>query len=74
MAKYITKMFDRLDKICEKRYGDTSNKIVEYVMEQNPGLEDHGIVLPAGLIVFMPDRPRDKADPTPVITQIRLWN
>jgi phage tail protein X len=74
MTKYITKMYDRLDKIVENRYGDTTNQIVEYVLEQNPGLEVHGIVLPKGLTVFLPDRPANKADPTPVITQIRLWN
>lgn len=62
MATYvITKMFDRIDKICFNRYGDTKDRIVEYVMEQNPGLEKYGILLPPGITVFLPDRPAKTA-------------
>lgn len=73
MATYITKMYDRLDKIVNKRYGDTKDRIVEYVLEQNPGLELYGLVLPEGITVNLPDRPKSKKSGIPVVTQIRLW-
>ncbi|WP_298952020.1 tail protein X [uncultured Methylobacterium sp.] len=73
MATYVTKTFDRLDKIVSARYGDTKNGIVEWVMEQNPGLERHGILLPAGITINLPDRPRN-VSAIPVIQTIRLWN
>jgi len=73
MATYITKMFDRLDKIVNRRYGDTKDRIVEYVLEQNPGLELHGYLLPEGITVNLPDRPKSTTSGIPVITQIRLW-
>ncbi len=58
MATYITKTYDRLDKIVNKRYGDTKDRIVEYVLEKNPGLELYGLVLPEGITVNLPDRPK----------------
>lgn len=74
MATYITKVFDRLDKIVYARYGDTKNGIVEYVLDQNPGLELYGILLPPGITIQLPDRPKTiKSDAIPVIEQIRLW-
>ncbi|MEE9481872.1 tail protein X [Methylobacterium ajmalii] len=75
MAKYTTKMFDRLDKLCEDRYGDTQNGIVEYIIECNPGLEKHGLLLPVGVVIEFPNRPKTTiADKTPVVTLVRLWD
>jgi phage tail protein X len=72
MSTYITKMFDRLDRICYARYGSTSNQIVEWVMDQNPGIELYGIVLPLGITINLPDAPK-KLAPSPVLKQIFLW-
>lgn len=73
MSTYITKLYDRLDRICFDRYGSTANQIVEWVFEQNPGIEQYGILLPPGIIVDLPDAPRELTKP-PVIPQILLWN
>jgi phage tail protein X len=51
MSTYVTKLFDRLDRICYSRYGNSSNQIVEWVIEQNPGIELYGIVLPLGITI-----------------------
>jgi phage tail protein X len=72
MSTYITKRFDRLDRICYARYGSTSNQIVEWAIEQNPGIELYGIVLPLGISIRLPDAPRELTQP-PVIPQIFLW-
>lgn len=72
MSTYITKIFDRLDRICYDRYGSTSNKIVEWVVEQNPGIEEQPIILAAGLTINLPEPPRELTAP-PVIQQIFLW-
>lgn len=64
MSTYvITKMFDRLDQICERRYGDLRKhpRIVEYVLEKNPGLEAHSVLLPLGIRVYLPDPPTQTA-------------
>jgi phage tail protein X len=73
VARYTTVMFDRLDKIVNERYGDTDNRIVEYVLDYNPGLEQHGLLLPMGLTVLLPDRPEETKETTPVIDLLRLW-
>jgi phage tail protein X len=72
MSTYITKLYDRLDRICYTRYGSTENQIVEWVIEQNPGVELYGIVLPPGITINLPDAPRELTQP-PVIPQIFLW-
>jgi phage tail protein X len=72
MSTYITKIFDRLDRICYDRYGSTSNQIVEWVIEQNPGIEEQPIILAAGLTINLPEPPRELTQP-PVIQQIFLW-
>jgi phage tail protein X len=72
MSTYITKMFDRMDRVCYARYGSTDNDIVAWAIEQNPGVELHGIVLPPGIAINLPDAPRQLTQP-PVIRQIFLW-
>jgi phage tail protein X len=72
MSTYITKLYDRMDRICYERYGSTANQIVEWAIEQNPGIELCGIVLPAGMTINLPDAPRQLTQP-PVIPQIFLW-
>ena len=72
MSTYITKLFDRLDRICWERYGSTSNQIVEWVFEQNPGIELYGTVLPLGITINLPDAPK-KLDKPAVLKQVFLW-
>jgi phage tail protein X len=72
-ARYTTVMFDRLDRIVNNRYGDTENGIVEFVIEKNPGIEDHGILLPMGITVLLPDRPEETKVSTPVVQIFKLF-
>lgn len=53
MLDYLTKDGDRLDQICHQHYGDV-NMIVT-VLEANKGLESQPPVLPAGLLIKLPD-------------------
>jgi phage tail protein X len=70
---YRTKMHDRIDRICYDRYGNTTNRIVEWVLSQNPGIEQHAIVLPPGIIVILPEPPIAVTQ-APMIKQIFLWD
>lgn len=72
MSVYITKLYDRLDRVCWARYGSTSNQIVEWVIEQNPGVELYGILLPLGITINLPDAPKT-LDTPPVLKQVFLW-
>lgn len=72
MSTYITKLYDRIDRITFDRYGSTSNQIVEWVLEQNPHIQDEGIVLSPGITINLPNAPRLLTAP-PVIPQIFLW-
>ncbi len=73
MSTYITKLYDRLDRICYNRYGSTANQIVEWVIGKNPGVELYGVLLPAGIAIELPDAPRQLTLP-PVVKQVFLWN
>ena len=45
---------DMLDVICLHHYGH-AHRYVEAVLNANPGLADQGPVLPAGIIIVLPD-------------------
>ncbi|WP_263264885.1 tail protein X [Pseudomonas sp. RIT-PI-S] len=45
---------DTVDALCWRAYGRTAG-MVERVLEANPGLADHGAVLPHGTPVQLPD-------------------
>ena len=66
---YRSKQNDVLDDVVFRFYGDTANRIVEIVLEANPGLADLGPVLPAGVDIELPDRPATSAK-----TITRLWD
>jgi len=70
--QHVTRMFDRLDKIAEERYGTADRKTVMFVIEQNPGIELHPILLPPGLTIQLPDIPQEKTGPQ-LVRQIFLW-
>lgn len=53
---------------CWRFYGRTAG-VTEAVLEANPGLADHGPVLPQGLVVNMPE-----AQPAPQRQMVNLWD
>ena len=67
--EYITKTGDTADFIAWKYYGRQDNRIVERLLDENPGLADIGPILPQGLVVSLPDLP------VPAQQQgVRLWD
>lgn len=66
-ATYTTVQGDMVDQIAFHRYGVHENTTV-LVYKRNPGLVDHGLVLPAGIEVILPVyvKPETKS-------QISLW-
>lgn len=65
--KYRTKQGDVLDLICHRHYGADAYDLAA-VLEANRGLADRGPILPAGVIIDLPDLA------TPAKTTIRLWD
>lgn len=51
--QYRTKDGDMIDVICRDYYGRES--VAQIVLEANPRLADHGPILPAGLVIELPD-------------------
>ncbi|GHD59882.1 tail protein X [Jeongeupia chitinilytica] len=45
---------DTLDAICQRYYGRTAG-VTELALTSNPGLADHGPILPMGLEIELPD-------------------
>ena len=70
--EYLTRQNDILDDVVHRYYGDTDRLIVERVLEANRALDLGNIepVLPAGLLLTLPDRDPD----APVETLPRLWD
>lgn len=60
-----------VDAICMAVYGDEPG-YTEAVLEANPGLADIGPILPAGVVVSLPDLAAagDAAEPE----VLRLWD
>lgn len=67
--KYTTREGDILDAIVWKYYGSTSGQAVETVLEANRGLADYGPILPAGVVLVLPDIEAPKK-----AQGIRLWD
>lgn len=53
----ITEDGDVLDLMVWKHYRSRASRIVERVLDANPGLCEYGPVLPAGLSVLLPAEP-----------------
>ncbi|RKR02580.1 phage tail protein X [Kushneria sinocarnis] len=66
--QYRTSSNDSLDRIVWKVYGRQSNRIVETVLQANPGLASHGPLLPAGLLIELPQVSNATGQ-----QQVRLW-
>ena len=67
--KYRTREADVLDRLCWRHYGRES--AVVQVLEANPGLADRGPILPAGLVIELPDLPDAGTAARP---PVRLWD
>lgn len=66
---YQTRAGDTADYIAWKHYGTQAGRTVEQLLDANPGLADHGPLLPAGLLVTLPD-----IDLEPTAQAVRLWD
>lgn len=66
---YQCKDGDTVDFVAWKFYGGTDNRVVEQVLEANPGLADKGAILPAGLEIILPEiaKPTTQAG-------VKLWD
>lgn len=67
---YQTKDGDVLDWVLWKYYGTVAGRIVERVLEANPGLADYGAVMPGGVRILLPDF----TDPISQTNGVRLWD
>lgn len=65
---YRTSDGDTVDYIAWKYYGTTEGRTVEQVLAANKGLADRGPILPAGVLITLPD-----IDPTAKTPAVRLW-
>lgn len=63
-----TTQSDTVDQLCLRVHGRLAPGIVEATLEENPGLADHGPILPAGIDVRVPDLPE------PQDTRLQLWD
>ena len=52
---YKSRAGDVVDAIAWRYYGACDSDILRRVLEANPGLADHGPVLPAGVLMTLPD-------------------
>lgn len=69
MQTYITKDGDTADYIAWKYYGNQDAGTVAALVDANKGLADRGPVLPAGLVIHLPEIT------TPATTQgVKLWD
>lgn len=59
---------ETLDALCFRVLGQTAG-VVERTLELNPGIADHGAVLPHGTPVELPDVAEQ-----PQKTMIQLWD
>lgn len=65
---YRSKEGDTADQIAWLVYQRQNDRLVEQLLEANPGLADYGPTLPAGLRVAIPDAPEPGQTDT-----VRLW-
>lgn len=70
MTQYLTKEGDTADFIAWKVYERQDGRVVEQLLEANPGLADLGPILPAGLTINVPDVEEEPAAPDAV----KLWD
>lgn len=69
MAQYRTSEGDTADYIAWKYYGTQEGQVVERLVDANPGLADYGPLLPAGIIVELPE-----LEAVGVTQGVKLWD
>lgn len=69
--RYITRQGDQVDAICWRYYG--RENAAEAVLAANPRLADHGLILPAGIEIVLPELETPAATSSGVAT-IKLWD
>lgn len=60
---------DTIDYICWREYGRSSG-VVEMVLEANPNIIEHGVLIPMGTEVILPDI----ETPQQTKQSIQLWD
>lgn len=65
---YRTHAGDMLDWICYQRYGSRRDA-VDAVLDANPGLAQYGPVLPANIMITLP-----QLDAAADVEQVNLWD
>lgn len=68
MRYYRSKEGDTVDYIAWVVYGRQDGRLVEGVLEANPGLAARGEVLAPGLLIIIPDEPAPAQ-----VAGVRLW-
>lgn len=68
--KYESRAGDEVDEVAWRYYGVVDATILREVYTANPGLADHGPVLPAGVIFTLPDI----AQPANDVASVSLWD
>ena len=67
--QYRTKEGDTADEIAWRYYGTSAGQVVEKLLDANKGLADYGPVLPAGVIVVLPE-----FDTAERMQGVKLWD
>lgn len=67
--RVFTQQGDTVDLLCWRHLGRTHG-VVEWVLEMNAGLAEHGPILPHGLAVELPETPINQ----PKAKLIQLWD
>ena len=67
--QYMTSNGDTADYIAWKHYGTQDGRVVEQLVDANPRLADYGPVLPAGVMITLPD-----IQPAAAAQAVRLWD
>lgn len=70
MLTYRTREGDVVDDIVFRHYGLLNPAMLRQVFEANPGIADHGAILPANVEVVLPELPQ----PTGATQGIALWD
>lgn len=69
MQTYMTSDGDTVDYVAWKYYDTQNGRVVEQLLDANPGLADLGPSLPAGVLIIMPD-----ITPELAAQGVRLWS
>ncbi len=67
--RVLAQQGDTVDVLCWRHFRRTRG-LVEVVLEINPGIADHGPVLPHGTAVELPEAPKNQPN-TPIL---QLWD